>query len=225
MLHRSEALLRSLPDRQLHGDKRGDDMSYKQLLLITAVTLVIAIATPAGAEIVRTQVRVSLPANGTFGIDADGDGIADFTITSKFLQPYCSGGDSYMWTVTAASSAGGAVISDTRQASSALAAALLTGFQIGASQSFATSPALMAEMYWGRCGVGVAGEWLNLPNRYLGLKFYSSDHTVHYGWAKLSTAAYVDSSGNFHSNTMISEFAYETMAGHSILAGQTAETP
>jgi hypothetical protein len=200
-------------------------MSYKRVLLITAVTLVIAIATPAGAEIVRTQVNVSLPTNGAFGIDADGDGTPDFTITSKLLQAYCLGSDSYVWTVTAAPSAGDAVMSDTRQASSAVAAALLTGLQIGASQSFVTSPALMAEMYWGRCGVGVAGEWLNLPNRYLGLKFRSSDHTLHYGWAKLSTAAYVDSSGNFHSNTMISEFAYETMPGHSILAGQTAETP
>jgi hypothetical protein len=200
-------------------------MSYKQLLLISAVTLVIALATPAGAEIVRTQVRVSLSTNGTFGMDADGDGIADFTITSKLLQAYCTGGDSYVWTVTAASSAGDAVMSDTRQASSALAAALLTGLQIGASQSFVTSPSLMAEMYWARCGVGVAGEWLNLPNRYLGLKFYSSDHTLHYGWAKLSIAAYIDSSGNFHSNTMISELAYETMPGHSILAGQTEETP
>src|SRR3954462_15997852 len=145
-------------------------MSYKQLLLITAVTLVIAIATPAGAEIVRTQVRVSLPANGTFGIDADGDGIADFTITSKLLQAYCLGSDSYIWTVTAAPSAGDAVMSDTRQAGSAVAAALLTGLQSGASQSFATPPALMVEMYWGRCFDGVAGEWLNLPNRYLGLK-------------------------------------------------------
>lgn len=200
-------------------------MRYKQLLLTTAVTLVIALATPASAEIVRTQVRVALPTNGAFPIDADGNGTVDFTITSKFLQAYCVGGDAFIWSVSVQPSAGNAVVSTTQQASSTLAAALVTGVRIGSSQSFATSSSLMAELYWGRCGFGTAGEWLNLPNRYLGLKFYMADHTVHYGWAKVSTAAYVDQNGNFYSTTMISEFAYETQPGVSLMAGQTAETP
>lgn len=200
-------------------------MRYKVLLLTTAVTLAIALAVPASAEIVRTQVRLSLPTNGAFPMDADGDGRVDFTITSKFLQAYCPAGDAFIWSLSVQPSAGDAVVSDAQQASSTLAAALRTGVKVGTNQSYATAPSLMAEMYWGGCGLGTLGEWLNLPNRYLGLKFYSADHTLHYGWAKVSTAAYVDQNGNFYTNTMISEFAYETQPGVSIMAGQTAETP
>ena len=200
-------------------------MRQRELLLTTAVILVIALAAPVSAEIVHTQVRLSLPTNGAYTIDADGDGSADFTITAKLLQAYCIAGDAFIWTVSVQPSAGDGVVSDGQQASGTLAAALLTGARIGANQTYATSPSLLAEMYWGRCSIGTAGEWLNVPNRYLGLKFYSADHTLHYGWVKLSIAAYVDQNGNFHSSTMISDFAYETQAGVSIMAGQTAETP
>jgi hypothetical protein len=200
-------------------------MRWKELLLTTAVTFAIAFAAPASAEIVYTQVRASIPTNGSYQIDVDGDGAADFTVASKLLQAYCQAGDEYIWAATVAPATRNAVVVDWRQAQSPFASALATGVRVGSSQNFATTQSLMAEMYWGSCGIGSTGEWLNFPNRYLGLEFYSTDHKLHYGWAKLSTSAYVDQHGNFQTNTVVSSFAYETTPGQSILTGQTVETP
>src|SRR5262245_12746158 len=102
-------------------------MRYIERSFITAITLVIALAASASAEIVRTQVRYSLPTNRTFAFDVDADGTADFTVTSKLLQAYCLSGDVFLWTVSVDSAAGGAVVGDSHQASGMMAAALLTG--------------------------------------------------------------------------------------------------
>jgi len=200
-------------------------MRCKVLLLTTAVTLAIALATPASAEIVYTQVRVSLSTNGAYQIDLDGDGVADFSITSKLMQAYCQAGDQYIWSLTVAPAARDGVAVDSSQAGNPLASALVIGVRVGSNPSFASTQSLMAEMFWGSCGTGSTGEWLNLPNRYLGLQFYAADHKLHYGWAKVSTVAYVDQHGNLQTSTAVSGFAYETIPGQSILTGQTVETP
>jgi hypothetical protein len=55
---------------------------------------------------------------------------------------------------------------------------------------------------------------------YLELSFRGTDNQIHYGWTKLSTAAYVDQQGNLHAGIVLSTFAYETVPGQQILIGQ-----
>jgi hypothetical protein len=108
-----------------------------------------------------------------------------------------------------------------------LAAALGRGGEIGASQKF-TSPQEMAYVwqkyifYMGRpCHLykGEDGNWLNVTNGYLGLKFQIKGRT-HYGWARLSVQS-SDGFDDVHMEAMLTGYAYETIPGKSIKAGQT----
>ena len=59
------------------------------------------------------------------------------------------------------------------------------------------------------------GQWYNVTNRYLGMKFKIHGKT-HYGWARLNVF--------FHGFTLtgtITGYAYETIANKGIIAGKT----
>ncbi len=196
-------------------------MKANLLTLIAIVVLASALVLPAHAQIVYTQVNVSIPVGESYNLDLNGDGVTDFTLKSKLLQGYCQSGDEYVWSLTAIPSGSNDVVTATDQAGSEYASALQYGASVNASQSFYPNASVMADLNWGACGVGMFGEWLNLPNRYLGLQFQASDGTTHYGWAKLSTAAYVDQDGHLHASTVLTGFAYQASSGEGILAGAT----
>lgn len=61
-----------------------------------------------------------------------------------------------------------------------------------------------------------SGAWQNVTNHYLGIKFQSSGRT-HYGWARLSVTM-----GKFGPVVTLTGYAYETLAGQGITAGQTS---
>lgn len=65
------------------------------------------------------------------------------------------------------------------------------------------------------CNSEHSGNWVNVTNRYLGLKF-KIHGKVHYGWTRLSIE-YVN--GSF--TEPLTGYAYETIPGKSIIAGQT----
>jgi hypothetical protein len=189
------------------------------VLMLTAAVFTL----PATAEIVYTPVNVSIPVNGSYQIDLDGVGIADFTLQSKLLQEYCQNGDEFTWILGITSASGNAVVTDAGHIGVGVVAAMQRSAPVNPGASFSPSASLMAELYWGACGTGAAGEWLGLPDRYLGFQFKGSDNAVHYAWAKLSTVAYVDNNGHLHATTILSGFAYETVAGQGIYTGQTSD--
>ncbi len=187
---------------------------------VLAAVLTAIIVVPAMAEVVYTQTNISIPVGSNYNLDIAHDGVTNFTFTSKFLQAYCQGGDQYIWSLTVTPASGNAVVSGGGQMSS-YAAALQAGVTVNSTEAFYSSTAMMAELYWG-CRIGMLGEWLNLPDRYLGVQFQGSDHAIHYGWVKLSTVAYVDENGHLQTSTIVSGFAYETIPGQAIAAGQTS---
>jgi len=164
-------------------------MKASLLTLTAIVMLATALVLPASAQIVYTQVNVSIPVGGSYNLDLNGDGVTDFTLKSKLLQGYCQWGDEYVWSLMLTPAAGNDAVTAPDQAGSDYASALPYGALVNASQNFYPSASVMAELTWGACGIGTAGEWLNVPNRYLGLQFRAQDGTIHYAWAKLSTAA------------------------------------
>jgi hypothetical protein len=104
------------------------------------------------------------------------------------------------------------------------AAALQSGAPVNSSRGVSHDLATMASLYWGECGTGTTGEWLNLPDRYLGFQFKDAANALHYGWAKVSTVAYVDQHGVLHASTVLNGYAYETNPGEGIATGQTTES-
>ena len=191
------------------------------LTLIAIVILASSLVLPAHAQIVYTQVNVSIPVGDAYNLDLNGDGVTDFTLKSKLLQGLCQWGDEYVWSLTVIPSGGNYVVTASDQVGSGYASALTYGVAVNASQSFDPNASVMADLNWGACGIGMLGEWLNLPNRYLGLQFQASDGTIHYAWAKLSTAAYVDQDEHLHASTLLTGFAYQASPGVGIPAGAT----
>jgi hypothetical protein len=62
------------------------------------------------------------------------------------------------------------------------------------------------------------GPWANVQNRYLGVTF-QMDGATHYGWIRLTVG-----SARRPLTATITGYAYETVAGQGIQAGQTAES-
>jgi len=198
-------------------------MRLTRRTLVTAVIAIAALVVPATAEVVYTQVNVSIPVGGYYAIDLNHDGVADFSLRSPILQGLCQSGDQDSWNLTINPGSGNSAAVMAGQPSSGLTAALPNNVAVNASEAYSTVTSVMAELQWGYCGTYALGQWLGLPIGYMGLQFRAPDGTVHYGWAKVSTAAYVDRYGVVHSMTIVWAYAYETVAGQAILTGQTTD--
>lgn len=187
----------------------------KIFFVVTAALLLLS--APAFAQIVYTPVNVAIPVGGSYQIDLNHDGVPDFTVRSQILQDYCQFGDGYAWNLSVTPAAGASVVI----ADGYYAAALPAGVRVNSSLSFDPSSALMTTLAWGQCGVGLSGEWLNLPNRYLGLEVrLHGVNDVHYGWAKLTDVAYIDHNGHLQTSTIVQGFAYESSPGVAITTGE-----
>jgi len=64
--------------------------------------------------------------------------------------------------------------------------------------------------------VDVWGSWINVKNRYLGVKF-KIEGEAHYGWARLS----VKVQEPFTITATLTGYAYETIPNKPIIAGMT----
>jgi hypothetical protein len=62
------------------------------------------------------------------------------------------------------------------------------------------------------------GPWKGTQVRYLGLKFLIAG-TIHYGWARVQLTA--DVNHGVHLSATLTGYAYETIAGKSIITGKT----
>jgi hypothetical protein len=105
--------------------------------------------------------------------------------------------------------------------------ALTKGTLIGHNQQFYVDPGTMA--LFGlfdplHCHGGRNGAWVNVTDRYLGLRFQVSGRT-HYGWARLNVQLHQDGTCEFRDScyfsALLTGYAYETIPGKSIIAGQT----
>lgn len=198
-------------------------MRLTRRTLVTAVILVAALAVPATAEVAYTQVNVTIAVGGYYAMDLNHDGLADFTLRSPILQGLCQSGDQDSWSLTVTPGSGNSVAVLAGQPNSGFTAALPTNVAVNASEAYSTGTSVMAELQWGYCGTYTLGQWIGIPTGYIGLQFRAPDGSIHYGWAKVSTAAYVDRYGVVHSMTIIWGYAYETVAGQAILTGQTSD--
>jgi hypothetical protein len=163
-------------------------------------------AQPAAAKIVYTPAHQVILARHTISLDLNHDGIADFTISNqRFCTDIC--GRTLRALPVGASNkvAGVKGLIQTLYAS-----AFAAGAKIGPSAPL--SGRLMAAS---GTEYGYAGQWQNVTNRYLGLKFVTAGE-VHFGWARFSVK-----SGTGKIVAVLTGYAYETVANRPIIAGKT----
>jgi len=161
---------------------------------------VLALAQPVEAKIVYTSAKVHIGIGQHYDLDLNHDRVTDFTINDNIAFQRVN-------LLDVKPAAGNGVVVKNRT----VAAALYRGARIGPVQTFATYFAVMATE---RKGYDCGGNWCNVTNRYLGLKFITNGKT-RYGWARLSTY------GGVVVTATLTGYAYETTPGKSIIAGKT----
>jgi len=175
----------------------------------------LAWAQPVEAKIIYTAthraLRVGLP--GILHLDLNHDGTADFKFENWWKN---TGTDSQFATLSffPSGSNGFRGYGGTGIFSFRFASALRAGNQIGPKDRFITAHSndLMLRAFYGW------GQWKNVRNRYLGLRFVVKGKT-HYGWARLN----VHYSGEPQNEItgVLTGYAYETIANTPIIAGKT----
>ena len=177
---------------------------------VVAVVSVLALTQPSEAKIVYTKVHVVLTLEGTYNLDLKNDGVTDFTIEVYHhvsMFPPCRTSDGVLELPASGNGAEGAP-----------PLALKSGALIGHNRQFYGGNGVMAYAQGGCQNHLHSGLWFDVPNAYLGLSFQLNGQT-HYGWARLSVQ-YGGSRYQYFTSTLTG-YAYETIAGKSIKAGQT----
>ena len=179
----------------------------------------LALAQPARAEIVYTPTNITLT-NGTLPIDLDGDSMTDFALAERFRRSdLCCTVYSHRSLVIGGDAGAGVI------AENAAAAVLTQGSIVGPVRSFTPVqdpklPLLTANFISSTDGIHfffVTGNWNNVQDRFLGLKF-GINGEVHYGWARLSVHA---QRVGLKITTTLLGYAYETTPQLAIRAGAT----
>jgi hypothetical protein len=177
----------------------------------------LALAQPSQAKILYTKTNQIISTNGVYPLDLNHDGTVDFLIQQQGLLSSGSEGNG----VWAKEAFGNAVQGSTGLYSWTFASALKEGATIGPNRRFVSNsePAgeIMAEYVctYNSCR-GWIGQWVNVANRYLGLRF-QIDGRIHYGWVRLSIQTQ-----SFRITARLTGYAYETIVNKTIRAGRTS---
>jgi hypothetical protein len=183
----------------------------------------LALAQPSEAEIVYTPAHALVTRHGSYALDLNNDGVVDFTIAD--IDKHFDGGSLQSLAALPAAKGDGVMCGNCAHAF-AYAEALVQGDAIGKGFSFMSRQAPMAVAYLVSGGSGQSSyfslPFANVSHRYLGLKLQLPDG-AHFGWARLNVKFVYD---NFNTRTWtarITGYAYETVPGKLIKAGQISD--
>ena len=211
-------------ERSSKGPRSKQQLSESLLAHVNAYALaagaagvsIMALTQPADAEIIVTQAHGNIPINKYVSIDLNHDGIPDFRfLLSTFAY------HTFRGTLLVQPRGAGGVIASP----GGYAAPLSLGASIGPAQAFTKGKHLNMARSAGinynssRYSRNLFGPWENVQNRFVGVEFLINGET-HYGWIRLTV--------NFTTTTRsqiatLTGYAYETVAGQSIQAGQLVD--
>jgi hypothetical protein len=175
----------------------------------------LALVQPSEARILYTKAHRVIGFDSDYKLDLNHDGKADFIIYHN--AHVSDSGHASSLSVSAASSALKNEAEGTVGGRSLLAAALERGARIPknrfshrALMAYACTAIFCTKYDYNR------GKWINVTNRYLGLKFRIHGKT-HYGWARLTVQVQYPAT----IAATLTGYAYETIPNKPIKAGQT----
>ena len=182
---------------------------------LVAVVSVLALAQPSEAKVVYTPANVVI--QSSYNLDLNNDGITDFTIQN--VLKFTNRCDEYAYVDEGPASENGVV--PYYDINGEWPAALTQGATIGSGPQFEGSLATMAFFSLNCPFERSEVPWVDVVQHYLGLRFQVNGQT-HYGWARLSVLLHQGRGGGGSFVVTLTGYAYETVAGNSILAGQTS---
>jgi len=177
-------------------------LSMYALAASAAGVSLLALSQPSEAKIVYTRANIGL--GSVVRLDLNHDGIYDF-----YLVAQINTGKSSNWGVFPAQ-AGNLVVGTKGQAS-----ALRAGVRVGPKTKFPPYANVLAAV-WRKSDTGTfysSGQWRNVKNRYLGLKFLIQGK-IHFGWARMNIAL-----TNHSLSGVLTGYAYETIPNKPIVTG------
>jgi len=176
----------------------------------------LALAAPAGADVVFTPVHHLITRNSSFALDLNHDGKVDFYINeTEGCSTFFCNTRLYAY-VPFYKDHGNAVVGQNTFPFHAFA--LRQGSKIDPERRFGGSALFFRSRTRGVTSGACTGSWVNAANRYLGLKFFINKE-IHFGWARLSASC--DSKADVVG--VVTGYAYETVANTPILAGQRSD--
>jgi hypothetical protein len=202
---------RSLPPRKIVNlpESLHRRLSMYSLAASAAGVGMLALSCPAEAKIVYTPAHIVLGGEHyQYKLDLNHDEVTDLTISNTYSN------DIVRWfSYVLASPVSGNEV----EGSGRFASALHRGVQVGGRNHFRAGGSLMAGVLFtfSHSQSRRYGKWLNVHGRYLGIRFQIKGKS-HYGWARLNVA---ESSRRF--TVVLTGYAFETIPGKPIIAGQT----
>lgn len=179
---------------------------------------VLALAQPGEAQVIYTPAHVVIGPGETFNLDLNHDGVTDFSFVD-FLSPAGSFGSLHVTPFASNEGQGGNAV-EVNPGAILYPLPLSRHARIGKSQIFYGScvgcTSALELMVW-IDPYAEFGKWLDVQNRYLGLKFLVN-HEVHFGWARFSVGVEDQS----RVTALLTGYAYQAMANKPILAGQVS---
>jgi hypothetical protein len=174
---------------------------------------ILALAQAAEAKIIYTAANVTINPAMPYKLDLNHDGTTDFSFSVYYSSRTGSGYEIFVddMMVRGAQKSNSAVVG-----SKGYARAFGPGITIGPKLT------IKQETVMGDCVEEMGpmtsvhsskGNWLNVKNRYLGLRFKIHGKT-HYGWARLTTTTCAFSG-------TLTGYAYETIPNKPIVTGRT----
>jgi hypothetical protein len=174
----------------------------------------LAVASPAEAKIIYTATHRVIAPNHSYNVDLNHDKITDFTIVNHVSA--CT--DFCFFELRQYPADGNSAVGYAVGSGQFIGLALKPGARIGPRSTFKKGTAALAvarsNVYTSNKTV-VYGPWVNVKDRYLGLKFQIEGKT-HYGWARLNVKL-----RKTKITATLTGYAYETIPNKAIIAGKT----
>jgi hypothetical protein len=174
----------------------------------------LALAPPAEAKIIYTPAHRVITPKHSYNIDFNHDGITDFKIANSVSA--CT--DFCFFELRQRPRDGNSAEGYTVGSGFPLDSALKPGARIGPRSPYKKGTAAMvvarSNVYTSNKTI-VYGPWVNVKDRYLGLKFQIKGNT-HYGWARLNVKV-----SKTTITATLTGYAYETIPNKPIIAGKT----
>jgi hypothetical protein len=185
--------------------------SYALAAAAAGVSL-LALAQKSEARIIYTATHRVIADGDSYSLDFTGNGTTDLTLGNKYRTSCGTEGTCWRFQSLIAHLAG----SNQAVRNVFGAVAMKPGMPIGSKASFAGGPATMAILDGFSMTSTPIGSWVNVKNRYLGVKFKIKGK-IHYGWARLSVQVQFP----LTITATLTGYAYETIPDKGIIAGKT----
>ena len=178
---------------------------------------VLALTQQAEAKIVYTKVHVVIGGqfmSQIYDLDLYQNGVTNFSLS--YYDAGCSALGCFRF-LSVDAPPGNSMILAGR-----FVGALAEGAQIGPRQQFTHFSCCVKMVSAGTTSHGyfAKGPWVNVKNRYLGLKFHVNGE-AHYGWARLDVSFNHVWADGGPLRAILTGYAYETVPNKAIIAGKT----